>query len=104
MFSNLKLYIVRKELSNNRCPPVHIFLHKQSNIKHADLKLYDLVGTHICTIALGELYLLFNLTRHQLHLPSFHYAVTHVRNKNSNIQGRSPYVVKVIFHTIRNCS
>ena len=25
-------------------------------------------------------------------------------NKNSNNQGRSPNVVKVIFHTIRNCS
>ena len=34
-----------------------------------------------------------------------HYAVKHVRNKDSNIQGRSPTcnVVKVIFHTIRNC-
>ena len=30
--------------------------------------------------------------------------VTHMRNKNSNNQGRSPNVVKVIFHTIRNCS
>ena len=29
--------------------------------------------------------------------------VAHVRNKISNIQGRSPYVVKVIFHTIMNC-
>ena len=38
------------------------------------------------------------------HWPSSHYAVTHVRNKNSNIQGRSPNVVKVIFHTIRNYS
>ena len=35
---------------------------------------------------------------------SSHNAVTHVLNKNSNIQGRSPNVVKVIFHTIRNCS
>ena len=25
-------------------------------------------------------------------------------DKNSNIQGRSPNVVKVIFHIIRNCS
>ena len=33
-----------------------------------------------------------------------HYAITHVRNTNSNIQGRSPNVVKEIFHTIRNCS
>ena len=32
------------------------------------------------------------------------FAVTHVRNKNSNIQGKSPNVVKVIYHTIRNCS
>ena len=31
-------------------------------------------------------------------------AVTHVRNKNSNIQGRSPNVVKVFFHTIRQNS
>ena len=30
--------------------------------------------------------------------------VTHLRNKNSNIQGRPPNVVKVIFHTIKNCS
>ena len=29
---------------------------------------------------------------------------THVRNKDSNIQGRSPNAVKVIFHTVRNCS
>ena len=28
----------------------------------------------------------------------------HVYNKNSNNQGRSPNVVKVIFQTIRNCS
>ena len=32
---------------------------------------------------------------------SFHYAVAHVRNKNSNIQGRSPKVVKVILNTIK---
>ena len=38
------------------------------------------------------------------HWRSSHYAVTHVRNKNSNIQGRSPNVVKVTFHVIRNCS
>ena len=30
--------------------------------------------------------------------------VTHVRNKNSKIQGRSLNVIKVIFHTIRKCS
>ena len=29
---------------------------------------------------------------------------THVRNKKSNIQGRSPNVVKTIFHTLRNYS
>ena len=39
-----------------------------------------------------------------MHWRSSHYAVTHVHNKNSNIQGRLPNVVKVIFHTIRNCS
>ena len=38
------------------------------------------------------------------HCHSSHYAVTHVHNKNSYIQGRSSYVVKVVFHTIRNCS
>ena len=38
------------------------------------------------------------------HWRSSQYAVTHVLNKNSNIQGRSPKVVKVIFHTKRNCS
>ena len=30
--------------------------------------------------------------------------VKHMRNKNSNIQGRSLNVIKVIFHTKRNCS
>ena len=30
--------------------------------------------------------------------------IMHVPNKNSNIQGRSPNVVKVIFYNIRNCS
>ena len=30
--------------------------------------------------------------------------VTHMHDKNSNNQGRSPNVVKVIFRTIRNCS
>ena len=30
--------------------------------------------------------------------------VTHMHNKKSNIQGRSLNVIKVIFHTIRNCS
>ena len=35
---------------------------------------------------------------------SSHYSVMQVRNKNSNIQGRPPNVVKVIFHLIRNCS
>ena len=38
------------------------------------------------------------------HWRSSHYAIMNVRNKNSNIQGRSPNVAKVIFHTIRNCS
>ena len=31
------------------------------------------------------------------------YAVTHVRNKIVTLKG-APNVVKVIFHTIRNCS
>ena len=30
--------------------------------------------------------------------------ITHLRNKNSSIQGRPSRVAKVIFHTIRNCS
>ena len=30
--------------------------------------------------------------------------ITHVRNKNSNIQGRSLNAIKVIFHIIINCS
>ena len=29
---------------------------------------------------------------------------THVRNKNSNTQGSSPYMVNVIFHTLKNRS
>ena len=35
---------------------------------------------------------------------SSHYAVTDVSNENNNIHGRSPNVIIVIFHTIRNCS
>ena len=38
-----------------------------------------------------------------LHWRSSHYAVTNVHNKNSNIQGKSQNVVKVIFNTIRDC-
>ena len=38
-----------------------------------------------------------------IHWRSAPYALN-VRNKNSNIQGKPPNVVKVIFHTIRNCS
>ena len=34
---------------------------------------------------------------HMFHWRSSHYTVTHVRNKNSNIQGNSPNLVKVIF-------
>ena len=35
---------------------------------------------------------------------STHYVGSCVHNKKSNIQGRSLSVIKVIFHTIRNCS
>ena len=38
------------------------------------------------------------------HWSTPHYTVTHMSNKNSNIQGRSSNVIKVIFHTKRNCS
>ena len=44
------------------------------------------------------------LTTSCTHWRSSHYTHTHVRNKNSNIQGRSPNVVKVLFHIIRYCS
>ena len=37
-------------------------------------------------------------SRDHNHWHSSNYAVKHVRNRNSNIQGRSPNVVKVIFH------
>ena len=50
-----------------------------------------------------KLYLLFYFY-YGYHWRSSHYAITLMLNKNSNIQGRSPKVVKVIFHTIRNCS
>ena len=39
-----------------------------------------------------------------LHWRNSNYSVMHVRNKNSNIQGMSPNVEKVIFHNIRNYS
>ena len=39
-----------------------------------------------------------------MHVRRSHYAITHVCNTNNNIQERSQNVVKVIFHTIRNCS
>ena len=38
-----------------------------------------------------------------LHWRSSHYAVTHVRNKNTIFQGRPPNLVKVSFHTKGNC-
>ena len=44
------------------------------------------------------------LTKSADHWRSSHYAVTHMRNKNSKIQGRSPYVAKMILHAIRNYS
>ena len=37
-----------------------------------------------------------------VHWRSSHYAVRLMCNKNSNIQRRSPNVVKVIFHIIKN--
>ena len=43
-------------------------------------------------------------TKRYVHWCISHYAFTHVRNKNNSIQVMSPNVVKVIFHTIRNCS
>ena len=39
-----------------------------------------------------------------IHRRSSQYTVTHVGNRNSNIQGRSPSVANMIFHAIRNCS
>ena len=44
---------------------------------------------------------LFMLTHE--HWRSSNYTVMHLHIKNSNIQGMSPNVVKVIFHIIRNC-
>ena len=48
----------------------------------------------LCRLSISEEY----------HWRSSHYAVTHVLNKNSNIQGRSTDVVEMIFHTKRNYS
>ena len=48
--------------------------------------------------ALGHIFTLLNLcTVYSIG------AVMHIHNQNSNILGRPPNVVKVIFHTIRNC-
>ena len=41
---------------------------------------------------------------YDFHWRSSDYAVTHMCNENSNVEGRSPNVVKVIFHSIRNYS
>ena len=64
---------------------------------HAAAILYHLHKCRPCTIGNSSCLM-------DKHGRSSHYAVTHMRNKNSNIQGRSPNVVKMIFHTIRNCS
>ena len=56
----------------------------ESHIHKKKLWSEDVANTHI------------NIMR------SYQYAVTHVRNKNSNIQERSPNVVKGIIHTIRS--
>ena len=58
-------------------------LHRESSISYFDV---------MCLVWL------------QLRWRSSHYAVTHVRNKNSKIQVSPPNVVKVIFHALRICS
>ena len=47
----------------------------------------------VCTIILHHVVSVAPITQY-----------THVRNEYSNTQGSSPNVVKVIFHTLRNCS
>ena len=56
-------------------------------------------GSRTATFTFLKSCALFNCT----HWRSSFTQPTHVRDKNSNIQGRSPNVVKLIFHTIRNC-
>ena len=46
----------------------------------------------------------WNLYPHHWHSSITQLPTCQYGNKNSNIQGRSPNVVKVIFHTIRDCS
>ena len=70
----------------------------------ANISLYWLPVNFFCKISLLN-FIKENInsapTKHER---SSHYTVTHMRNTYSNIQGRSPYVVKVVFNTTRNCS
>ena len=45
---------------------------------------------------IGLVYIIYQQIPHNFnnHWPSSHYAVMHMHNKNSNIQGQSPNVVK----------
>ena len=65
---------------------------------------YIIIIINIITVITSYLCKPISFDKLSHHWRSSHYAVTHIRNKNSNFQGRSPNVVKVIFHTIRNCS
>ena len=66
-------------------------------------------SAHICALVIrGSRKNVFSWLQERIQIPSLakHPLIytTHVRNKNSNTQGSSPNVVKVIFHTPRNCS
>ena len=72
-----------------------------------DVTSYDNVLLSTKTLCLNRWKRKFKFTQSffnldQCHWSSSHYPITYVHNKNSNIQGRSPNVVKVIFHTIKN--
>ena len=87
-----------------------LFLLKHSDLDECSLSNSFWQATNVqnfkTPIVIKQLLTIESLLDHVLIIIGVapNYAVTHVRNKNSNIQRRSPNVVKVIFHTIRNCS
>ena len=66
------------------------------------LELATYPNVPITIYVLMDFFILIGINKLRIHWCSSHYAVMHMQNTNSNIQGRSPYAVNVIVHVIRN--
>ena len=75
---------------------------EQQYQKNFTLYFTEFLSKKISSISFSSLIKIFSALKNTNYIGVAPF--THVRNKNSHIQRRSPNVVKVIFHTIRNCS